>query len=543
MNEHAVLEGQIVDVVGKRIFHGRITVDNGVIARVEKIDGQGGPVILPGFVDAHVHIESSMLVPSEFARLAVPHGTVASISDPHEIANVLGVEGVEYMLENARHSPFKFYFGAPSCVPATPFERAGAVLGEAEVEQLLKRDDIYYLGEMMNFPGVVHDDPVVKAKLALARKYGKPVDGHAPGLRGAELEKYLQAGITTDHESLALDEAREKIQQGMKIIIREGSAAKNFKDMLPLLSEYPDMVMFCSDDKHPDDLVRGHIDRLVKAAIVSGVEPLAAIAAATVNPVRHYRLDVGLLQENDAADIIVADNLLDLNIQEVYIRGRLAARAGKTLLPHRPADAINIFNPVSVLSSSLGIRAEGAKARVIEIIPGQLLTKEVIAEPAVKDGYVVSDTGRDILKLAVLNRYEPAPPAVALVKGFGLQSGALASSVAHDSHNIVAVGTTDEEISRVINLVSKSRGGIAFVAGEEERIVPLPVAGLMSPDEGYSVAANYEKIEQEAKRLGSALPSPFMALSFLALLVIPELKLSDRGLFDGKKFEFVPLFV
>jgi adenine deaminase len=537
------LQGRIVDVIAGRIFPGTVSISNGRISSIKEENVGCTDYILPGLVDAHIHIESSMLIPSEFARLAVIQGTVATVSDPHEIANVLGVEGVRFMIRNGKKVPFKFYFGASSCVPATPFETAGASLGPAEIEELLQMDEIGYLSEMMNFPGVLYDDKEVMAKLALARKYGKPVDGHAPGLRGTDAQKYIQAGISTDHECFTLEEAMEKASYGMHILIREGSAARNFDTLSPLIDAYPDLVMFCSDDRHPDDLARRHINDIARRAIEKGYDLISVIRACTLNPKRHYNMDTGLLQSGDPADLIVIDNLSSFNVLATYIDGELVAKNGKTLISSVTEEPVNYFNARRVTAEELRVKATGTKLRVIEALEGQLITHELGESFAMENGCVISDTGQDILKLVVMNRYEPSAPAVAFIRSFGLKRGAIASTVAHDSHNIIAVGVSDQDIARAINTLVGSKGGICCCEGEEIISLPLPVAGLMSHNDGFETASLYEAIDQKARQMGSTLRAPFMTLSFMALLVIPELKLSDKGLFDGRSFSFASIFL
>jgi adenine deaminase len=543
MSDLQKFSGQIADVVSGRIFPGEIFVKDGRIADVKETAKADKNLIIPGLVDAHIHIESSMLVPSEFARLAVVHGTVATVSDPHEIANVVGMRGVDYMLDNAEKVPFYFNFGAPSCVPATIFETAGAHLGPAEIEELLKRPRIRYLSEMMNYPGVLNNDPEVMEKLRIARKYHKPVDGHAPGLRGADVQKYIEAGISTDHECFTYEEALEKVKRGMKILIREGSAAKNFNALIELIREYPGMIMFCSDDKHPDSLIKNHIDELVRRALIYDFKPMDVLRAATLNPVRHYNLENGLLQRGDYADFIVVNNLADFEIRQTWIRGIKSAENGKTLIEATHSDIINRFDATYINPEDLEIKAAGKSIRVIEVLDGQLITQHSITEACIENNIVQSDIERDILKLVVVNRYKNAPPAVAFVKNFELKQGAIASTVAHDSHNIIAVGADDISIKRAINLLVQNKGGISLVSDNDHMVLPLPVAGLMSGLDGYKIAAQYERMDEAAKSMGCTLAAPFMSLSFLALLVIPELKLSDRGLFDGKNFSFTDLFV
>ena len=536
------VSGNIVDVVQGSIFKGEVHVKDGRIQRIMAKEVQDEHYILPGLIDAHIHIESSMLIPSEFARLAVVHGTVATVSDPHEIANVMGVEGVEFMIANGRKVPFRFYFGAPSCVPATPFETSGASLGVAEVNYLLDKPEIKYLSEMMNFPGVLGHDPEVMAKLQAARDHGKPVDGHAPGLMGEEAKRYIQAGITTDHECFGLDEAREKISLGMKVLIREGSAARNFDDLAPIIAESPDMVMFCSDDRHPDDLVNRHINDMVKRAIAKGYEPMDVLRCCTLNPVRHYGLDTGLLQQGDPADFIIVDDLADFNVLSTFIEGSKVASGGRSLIGSISEEPINNFRAQPITASQLEVVPEGKYVRVIEALEGQLITHELDESLAGTGKAFEGDPARDILKIAVLNRYEKAGPAVAFVRNFGLKEGAMASTVAHDSHNIIAVGTSDNDITRAITALIEARGGVCCVKNGLPSVLPLPVAGLMANEDGYVVATAYEELTRMVRELGSELQSPFMTLSFMALLVIPDLKLSDKGLFDGRTFSFTPVF-
>jgi len=545
MEEAFSVSGNIVDVLNRRIFAGTLDIEQGRIARIREDNTIYGQYICPGFIDAHVHVESSLLTPAEFARLAVVHGTVATVSDPHEIANVLGIAGVEFMLENASRVPFKFFFGAPSCVPATRFETAGAVLDVHAVEQLLQKKDIWYLSEMMNFPGVLQQDPDVMGKIALARQYGKPVDGHAPGLRGEQARRYAEAGISTDHECTTLEEAQDKLNAGMHIIIREGSAARNFDALIPLLKTYPDRIMFCSDDKHPDSLVAGHINELVKRAFSKGHLLFDVLRAACLNPIRHYKLPVGCLQIGDPADFIVLDNFERLHILATYVEGKLVAREGKSLIPPVSSPAPNHFHPPKLKQEDLEVKAPSGSPcsiRVIEAIDGQIVTGAAQAFARIHDGKIISDTQQDILKLVVINRYKTARPAIAFIRGFGLKRGAIASSVAHDSHNLIAVGVNDEMILKAIQAIVPHGGGLSVVHEHRQLVLPLPVAGLMSAEDGYAVARKYEQLDAEAKALGSKLRAPFMTLSFMALLVIPRLKLSDQGLFDGELFQFVSLF-
>jgi adenine deaminase len=533
------LTGNIVDIRNRRIYPGEITVKDGYIDSIREIRGSFQNYFMPGFIDAHIHIESSMLVPSEFARLAVLHGTVATVSDPHEIANVLGVKGVEYMIANGQQVPFKFYFGAPSCVPATAFETAGATIDAKAVEELLSRKEILYLAEMMNYPGVLHHDPEVISKIAAAKNAGKPVDGHAPGLRGEDAKNYIAAGIGTDHECFTKEEALEKLGLGMKVIIREGSAAKNFEALIDLLPENHENVMFCSDDKHPDDLILGHINELVVRAISRGQDLFKVLQVACLNPIQHYGLPVGDLTVGAPADFIEVADLKSLRVLSTYVGGKKVMEDGKVLFPAVPVEVVNKFNAGKKEPGQFHVPAVTGSIRVIEAIDGELVTGDLTLVPRIEDGCLVPDTERDILKIAVINRYEDAVPSVAFIKGFGLKKGAIASCVAHDSHNIIVLGTDDTSICRAVNLIIEKQGGIAAVSGDLEKILPLPVAGIMSDKDGSWVGNAYSEIDRFAKDLGSKLRAPFMTLSFMGLLVIPSLKLSDLGLFDGRSFSFV----
>ena len=537
------IQGQIVDIQNRNIYLGEITVENGKITSIIKKEHNVKTFILPGFIDAHIHIESSMLVPSEFAKLAVLHGTVGTISDPHEIANVLGKDGVHYMIENGKKVPLKFHFGAPSCVPATFFETAGAVIDSEQIKELMALPDIYYLSEMMNYPGVLFDDEEVLKKIAWAKHFNKPIDGHAPGLRGEPIKKYISAGISTDHECFTYDEAAEKLSLGMKVLIREGSAAKNFEALIDLLPEHFENMMFCSDDKHPDDLIVGHINLLCARAIAKGFDLFKILQMACINPVKHYNMNIGLLQKNDAADFIVVEDLVDFKVLQTYIDGELVAENGQSFVKYVDFDKPNNFNTSKKEISEFEISNGASKIRVIEALEGQLITNEIHHKPKIENGKIVSDTENDILKMAVVNRYENAKPAIAFIKNFGLKTGAIASSVAHDCHNIVVVGTSDEEICKAVNILIENKGGICAVNGAETKSLALPVAGIMSDKNGWETGKLYQEIDAMSKQLGSNLKAPFMTLSFMALLVIPDLKLSDKGLFSGNSFSFVDLEV
>ncbi len=537
------LEGNIVDVVNKQIYKGEITIENGKISQIRKCETDESQYIIPGFVDAHVHIESSMLIPSEFARLAVCHGSVATISDPHEIGNVLGKSGVEYMVNNGLKTPFKFHFGAPSCVPATIFETAGAEITLDDIEEIFKLPRVNYLAEMMNFPGVLNRDPEVMDKINLAIKLGKQVDGHAPGLMGEEAKHYIEAGITTDHECFTKPEALNKLKHGMKIIIREGSAAKNFEALWTLIDEFPEQIMLCSDDKHPNDLAVGHINVLARRSIAKGCDLFNVLRAASYNTVMHYRMDVGLLQQNDPADFCIVDNLTDFNVSATYIDGELVAENGSTLIDSVHEEIVNNFSCSEILENQLKVDAKSNNVQVICVEDGQLITTNEVVTLTNQDGALNIDVENDILKIAVVNRYMDAPPALGFVKNFGLKHGAIASCVAHDSHNIIAVGTNDTDLCTAINAIIRETGGVSLANGGELKTVALPVAGIMSNLDGYQVADAYEKLDLRSKELGATLAAPYMTLSFCALLVIPKLKLSDKGLFNGETFSFTSVCV
>ncbi|WP_299103468.1 adenine deaminase [uncultured Winogradskyella sp.] len=537
------LKGNIVDIENRNVFKGEITIIDGKIASIEEKDCEENHFILPGFVDAHIHIESSMLVPSEFAKIAVNHGTVATVSDPHEIANVLGVKGVEFMIENGKQTPFKFNFGAPSCVPATSFESAGAIIDSDDIKVLMENPDIKYLAEMMNYPGVIYDDAEVLKKIEWAKHYNKPIDGHAPGLRGDDLTKYISAGISTDHECFSFEEGLEKLQKGMKVIIREGSAAKNFEALIDLLDEHYKNMMFCSDDKHPDDLLLGHINQICARAVAKGNDVFKVLQAACVNPVKHYNLDVGLLNIGDDADCIVMEDLKDFKTLQTYINGELVSDNGVSKVKHVKFENLNNFNTTKKEVSDFRLASKAKEIRVIECLDGELITNEIIAASTIKDGNLVSNTDTDILKMTVVNRYNNDAPAIAFIKNYGLKEGAIASSVGHDSHNIIAIGVSDEAICKAVNLLIENEGGICAISDTEEKVIPLPVAGIMSDQNAEIIGKHYSELDKMAKELGSKLHAPYMSLSFMALLVIPALKLSDKGLFNGGKFEFTSVEV
>lgn len=537
------ISGNLVDIENESIYPAEISLENGIISEIKKTTAAPEQYILPGFIDAHVHIESSMLPPFEFARIALGHGTVATVSDPHEIANVLGIAGIQYMIENGHEAPFKFYFGASSCVPATRFETAGAELAPKEIAELLSHPEIKFLTEVMNYPAVIAREPEMMEKIAIAKKLGKQIDGHAPLLSGNDLRRYIDAGITTDHEASSYAEAEEKIRLGMKILIREGSAARNFDDLYPLLERYPDMCMLCSDDLLPGDLLKGHINALVQKAVSNGINVMKVLRCACLNPIHHYRLDVGSLKVGDSADFIVVNNLVEFKHRKTYVRAILAAENGKASFPFKNSSLINNFHTSKKSSKDFSVPVQRGKIKVIRAIDGQLLTDKILFEPVVEHGTVVASPSNDILKLTVVNRYKDVPPSVGFIQGFGVKKGAFASSVAHDSHNIIAVGLDDQDIAEAVNAVIASRGGIAVAQNGRMESLPLPIAGLMSNKPAEEVASQLKHLEQLLRDSGCKMRSPFMTLSFMALLVIPHLKLSDLGLFDQEGFKLSPLFV
>lgn len=539
-----IIKGNLVDIFEKSIYPAKLHIDQGIITSIERLSEIVDTYILPGFVDAHVHIESSMIIPSEFARLCLPHGTIATVSDPHEIANVLGMKGIEFMIENAKITPLHTVFGAPSCVPATNFETAGATITPQDIDQLLSKPEIGYLSEMMNYPGVLFSDDIVMEKLRIAKAHGKPIDGHAPGLRGGQAKMYADSGITTDHECYSLDEALEKISYGMKILIREGSAAKNFDALHPLINLHPESCMFCSDDKHPNDLVNGHINLIVARAIAMGYDIFDVLRIAHLYPKEHYGISIGSLRIDDKADFILCDNLSEFKPRAVYVNGNCIAKDNDITfnIEQNITDDYSVCNISPITLDALSIPANSEIIRAIECIPGELITNSIIDTFTAKDGFLNSDLSKDILKIANINRYQQSDIALGFVKGIGLKKGAIASTIAHDSHNIIAIGADDLSMQSAINALIECKGGIAYADGENVNVLPLDIAGLMSSRNGYEIAKKYEIIDQMARDAGSDVHAPFMTLSFLALLVIPSLKLSDKGLFDGETFSFTSLY-
>jgi adenine deaminase len=537
------MEGKIVDIISEKIFEGYILIKNGRISEVVKAPTQNSQYIMPGFIDSHVHIESSMLTPAQFAKLAVKHGTIGVVTDPHEMANVMGIEGVEFMIENSKTVPMKFFFGVPSCVPATDFESSGHKITSADIEELMKRDDLYFLSEMMNFPGVIFDDNEVLRKMKAAKLNNKPIDGHAPGLRGKQLRKYVSAGISTDHECLNIDEALEKIKEGMKIQIREGSAAKNLEALFPIIDQFPESVMLCTDDCHPDDLINGHMNLHVKHCIEKGIDIFKILKIAILNPVKHYSLPVGMLQPDDPADFIIVDNLSDFNIKKVVIDGEIIFNNKQVLFEIHEISPLNNFERCRMQKSDIGVTAKSEKINVIEAIDGELITNKIVCNAKIEDGEIVSDVENDNLKIVVINRYNnEAKPVVGFIRNFKLKKGAIAGSIAHDSHNIIAIGTNDDDLILAINKIIDNKGGIVVVDNSEINDLKLEIAGLLTNHDGAKVASDYKAISDKARALGSDLHAPFMTLSFMALLVIPSFKIGDKGLFDGNKFELDILY-
>ncbi len=535
------IEGNIIDIHRREIYPGIISIDSGKIISINRNSQKYAHYISPGFIDAHVHIESSMLIPEEFSKLAIRRGTVAIVNDPHEIANVMGTEGIEYMIENSKQSCIKSFFTIPSCVPATPYDSSGSVLLSSDIEQLALNHKFVGLSEMMNVPGVIQDDTEVLAKIEIARRHHLTIDGHAPGLSGSFLKKYIDAGISTDHECTSLEEAIEKINSGMKILIREGSAAKNYEALKWLIADYPEKVMFCTDDSHPNDLLSyGEIDKLVRKALGDGFDLFDVLKIASFNPISHYKINVGCLREGDPADFIIVRNLNTFDVLSVYIDGiEKYNYSGNNEKPHpAPIKIINHFNrdPISLTDLTKPIKK---KIVSIKVIPGELVTRRIDFELESPIRNFESDVKRDILKIVYLNRYQNTPPQIAFISGFELKEGAFATTISHDSHNIIAVGCSDKDILEAINAVILEKGGLAVKNNKGIIKLPLPIAGIMSASDGETVASLWETLTEELKQMGCKLDSPFMTLSFMSLIVIPELKIGEQGLFDYEHFKFI----
>ena len=538
--------GNIYDIGSGKFVKGEIKIMGDRIIDILPTSKSCSNYIIPGFIDSHIHIESSLLFPAAFSQIAITHGTVAAIADPHEIANVLGSEGIRLMKVNADQADLKFYFGAPPCVPATDFETSGATITTNDIKNLFDSGTCHHLAEVMNYPGVIHHDSELMAKINIAKSFGKIIDGHAPNLTGLQAENYFKAGITTDHECESIDEALEKIKYGCHILIREGSAAKNLIHLISLLNDFPDRTMFCTDDFHADELLEGHINLMVKKAIECGIPFENIIKTACINPVRHYKLSVGLLKKGDYADFIVIDSPKNCNILETWINGKMVFSKKKGYFSKGEIPVpVNNFQRNQVFPDEIKIYLpqNASKIQLIVAKDKSLITSASVEEPLLtQNKEIIADTNRDILKIVNLSRYTNEKPQVAFIRGFNLKTGAIASSVAHDSHNILAVGTNDTDLITAINLIIASKGGLAAVNGKESLLLPLPYAGLMSNLPASEVAALYKQLNRNAESWGSTFTAPFMTLSFMALLVIPELKLSDKGLFDGTNFCFTSMF-
>lgn len=536
------ISGQFVDIHKRDIYPAVISISGGKIESVERTNSAPDIYILPGLIDSHIHIESSMITPGAFAMAAVKHGTCGVVSDPHEIANVLGITGVEFMINDAEKVPLNFFFGAPSCVPATKFESNGANMDHTIVRKLLERNDIRYLSEMMNFPGVIYKDSEVLKKLDCAKELNKPIDGHAPGLSGELLRKYIAAGISTDHECSNLAEAKEKISLGMKILIREGSAAKNLDSLKDLFNTNPDKVMLCSDDLHPETLQERHINKLIAGLISEGYNEFDVIRSATINPSEHYGLEAGMLRRGDSADFILVDTLKKMNVHETWIKGEKVFADGTVFFKYNGSSPVNSFNCKPVIESDIQVKRKHDKIRIIVAVEGELLTQEIQGSSGTTE-YVKSDISNDVLKIVVKDRYKDLPPAIGFIKGFGIKKGAFASSIAHDSHNIIAVGTNDRDLINSINEIVALQGGLAVSDDGTVNSIQLNIGGIMTTRSCEEIAHDYDNLNHLVSSMGCRMKAPFMTLSFMALLVIPDLKIGYRGLFDVKKFEQVSLFV
>jgi adenine deaminase len=523
------IHGKLVDIHKRKIFPATVTVEKGVITAIERNSHRGELFILPGFVDAHIHIESSLLPPSEFARLAVRHGTVATVSDPHEIGNICGISGVEWMLDNALEVPFKFSFAAPSSLPAK------------EVQELLIRPDVALLGQIDKGWKVLEKDPELMEKIAYAQRVRKPIDGYAPRLFGEDVKGYLAAGITTDSSCTTLSEAREKRTLGLKILVVEGSASKNFETLLPLLGQDPEGCMLCSDHLHAKDLLRGHMNLIIKRALEKGFDLFEILRIATKNPIEHYKLDVGMLRVGDPADLILVEDLTSLRVLETYIDGACVFKE-ETLMPKIEVTKINRFNARMTKPEDFAIQPQEGELNVIELADNQMLTKCSSFIPKIEGGLVTTDVARDLLKIALVNRYNKAPPVVGFLHGFGLKRGAIATTISHDEHHILAVGTTDEDLASAINVLIAEKGGIALAHQGKIDLLPLPIAGLMSALEAQEVATHYENLQEGAKALGCPLKAPFMTLSFLTHQSLPSLRMSPEGLYDVRSTSNISLF-
>jgi adenine deaminase len=533
--------GRIVDIHNRDIYKGCVTIDDDKISRTERCDSEVESYILPGLIDAHIHIESSMVTPGAFAVEAIKHGTLCVVSDPHEIVNVCGIDGLNYMIEDAAKVPVKFYFGAPSCVPATSFETSGSVLDKFDIAEILKRDEIHYLSEMMNYPGVIYNNEEVVSKLMAARMVGKPVDGHAPGLSGKDLKKYIDSGISTDHECTTIEEALEKISMGMKILIREGSAAKSLDSLKQLYYSNPEDIMLCCDDLHPEMLMKGHINKLVARLISEGFDIYNVYRSASINPMMHYNISTGLLREGDSADFIIVKTLETMEVLESWIGGRKVFDRGNVFFTTDRSREINNFNCKHINGEDITIINRGGNIRIIEAKDGELLTQSITDSMGTKN-IIVPDVERDYLKIIVKDRYNDTPPAIGIIKGFMLKEGAFASSIAHDSHNIICIGTNDHDIVTAVNTIVDMKGGLAVSSNDKIYSLQLNIGGIMTSNTCRETALKYDNLSQIVKSRGCIMSAPFMTLAFMALLVIPELKIGDKGLFNVNEFKPVSLF-
>jgi adenine deaminase len=538
--------GNIVDVFQQKIYKAELFIKDNKIFEIKELGVEDNSIsyILPGLIDAHVHIESTMVTPVYFASHVKKYGTLGVVTDPHEISNVCGVDGFKYMYNEGKAADIQIFFGVPSCVPATPFETSGAIFDAEIIDGIFQKYDVVALSEMMNFPGVVHGFDDVVEKLNVAKKYNMKIDGHAPGLKGDDLSTYINAGITTDHEAFTYEEAKEKINKGMMIQIREGSAARNFEALHPLISEFPDKVMFCTDDAHPDTLVQGHIDRIVRMALAKGHSIFNILNAASFNAIDHYNLPVGKLNVGDSADFILVNSLQKFDVLACYLKGENIYTAGEYFKINLPNNSINSFNAKPLAIENIQVKDRGFNVKVIGAVDGELITKSLEAKLPVSNGFLISDSDQDILKIVVINRYNSnSEPQIGFIKGFSLKNSAIAGSVAHDSHNIIAIGENDSDIVQAVNAIIETEGGICLVHNQKVDSIPLPVAGLMANETIENMAVKYKELDQKVKELGTTLQAPFMTLAFMSLLVIPSLKLGDKGLFDVDKFEFTSLYI
>lgn len=537
-----LIGGNIIDILEREIYPGVISVDNNIIKSISRNSEKYDHYILPGFIDAHVHIESSMLIPKEFSSLVIKRGTVAIINDPHEIANVLGIPGISFMIENSKESLVKTFFTIPSCVPSTAMDYSGAEISASDIENMIEHFPFIGLSEVMDVPGVLNDRKV-RNKIEIALNNDLIIDGHAPQLRGKDLEKYIAAGISTDHECSDINEAIEKINLGMNILIREGSAAKNYEALKYLIKDYPDHVMFCTDDSHPSDLLHsGHIDKIVRRANKDGFDLFDVLKIACINPIKHYRLNVGYLRVNDPADFIVVNDLVSFDILSVFLNGEekynINADQVKVEKTTSHCKSLNNFKRTPLQREEL-IKSIQNKVTCIGVLNNEIITKKILFNIPKPLQNLESDIERDILKIVYVNRYENKPPQIAYITGIGLKKGAFASSVSHDSHNIIAVGCNDHDLLMAINAVIAEKGGLCTVIENETIILPLPIAGIMTSESGKEVSLTWDLLIQKLKMNGCVLDSPFMTLSFMALIVIPELKIGEKGLFEYSKFDFI----